>query len=42
MIFNSHDLKMENKGVIVERVLDSDVPEDKNWVTKECFEIFKR
>ena len=32
---------MENKGVIVERVLDGDVPEDRNWVTKEGFKLVK-
>ena len=35
MIFSFHDLKMTNKGVIVERVLDGDVPDGKNYVTKK-------
>ena len=30
---------MSNKGVIVERVLDGDVPDGKNLVTKEGFKI---
>ena len=30
---------MSNKGVIVERVLDGDVPDEKNLVTKEGFKI---
>lgn len=30
---------MSNKGVIVERVLDGDVPDGKNLVTKEGFKV---
>ena len=41
MIFSFHDLKMTNKGVIVERVLDGDVPDGKNYVTKEGLEMQK-
>ena len=32
---------MTNKGVIVERVLDGDVPDGKNYVTKEGLEMQK-
>ena len=39
MILNFQHLKMSNKGVIVERVLDGDVPDGKNLVTKEGFKI---
>ena len=39
MIFNFQHLKMSNKGVIVERVLDGDVPDGKNLVTKEGFKV---
>ena len=39
MIFNFQYLKMSNKGVIVERVLDGDVPDGKNLVTKEGFKV---
>ena len=41
VIFSFHDLKMANKGVIVERVLDGDVPDGKNYVTKKGFKIEK-
>ena len=41
MIFSFHDLKMTNKGVIVERVLDGDVPDGKNYVTKKGLEMQK-
>lgn len=39
VILNFQHLKMSNKGVIVERVLDGDVPDGKNLVTKEGFKI---
>ena len=41
MIFSFHDLKMANKGVIVERILDGDVPDGKNYVTKKGFKVEK-
>ena len=41
MIFSFHDLKMANKGVIVERVLDGDVPDGKNYVTKKGLKMQK-
>ena len=32
---------MTNKGIIVERVLDGDVPDGKNFVTKEGLKMKK-